>query len=128
MYWVLADCLEVVQEDFKMKTTFLLAKYSDCYALLDSSEIKSGQGFMADKKGIYEVPAIDGFIGFLNVVACTIKKGNLPLINESQIEIPDYLQNDPCWIADIELDEIGSVVVKDGFINLIEIIIIENTL
>jgi hypothetical protein len=111
----------VAQENFKMKTKFLLAKYSDCYALLDSSEIKSRGGFMADTKGIYEVPDIDGFIGFWNVIACTVKKGNLPLIKDTQIQIPTDMLDDKCWIVNIEMDEFGSVVVKDGFVNIIEV-------
>lgn len=104
-----------------MGNRFLLAKYSDCYALLSSAEIKGGEGFMADTKDIYEVPKIDGFIGFLKVVACTKKKGDLPLIDEAQIKIPIAMQDQDCWIANPQTDESGSLIVQGGFINLIGI-------
>ena len=76
---------------------------------------------MADSNGIYEVPAVDGFIGFLNVVACTIKKGDLPLIDQSQILIPTSMKEDGCWVAKVELDDADLAKVRNGFINLIGI-------
>ncbi len=103
-----------------MGIKFLLAKYADCYALLSPEEIKGGD-FMADKKGIYEAPEIDGFIGFLKVVACTARKGNLPLIYKEQVLIPKIIENESAWVAHIEVDDLGSPKVRDGFINLIGI-------
>jgi hypothetical protein len=108
-----------------MEIKFLLAKYNDCYALLTSEEIQGGEGFMADTKGIYEVPEIDGFIGFLKVLACTIRKGNTPLIKEDQIKIPVSKDLEDCWIAIPELDETGLIRVENGFINLIGIEVIK---
>ncbi len=108
-----------------MEIKFILAKYDDCYALLSSSEIKGGEDFMADTKGIYQAPEIDGFIGFLKVLACTIEKGNTPLIKEDQIHIPVAENNEDCWRAIPELDETGLVKVENGFINLIKIEIIK---
>jgi hypothetical protein len=107
-----------------MEIKFLLAKYDDCYALLSSADIKGGD-FMADTKGIYEAPEIDGFIGFLKVLACTVQKGNTPLIKEDQIEIPTSNELEDCWRAIPELDESGSLVVENGFINLIRIEVIK---
>ena len=74
----------VVAEAFNMEFKYLLAEYDDCYALLSTKDIQAGD-FMADMKCIYLAPEIDGFIGFLKVVACTKPKGNLPLIDEKQI-------------------------------------------
>jgi hypothetical protein len=103
-----------------MAITYILAEYDDCYALLTPNDIHSGD-FMADTNGIYEAPEIDGFIGFLKVVACTKPKGDLPLINESHIFIPSILKKEKFWVAKIEMDEVGSVKTRNGFINLIGI-------
>lgn len=103
-----------------MEIKFLLAKYDDCYALLSSADIKGGD-FMADKKGIYEAPEIDGFIGFLKVVACTKPKGDLPLIDEKQIFIPNIIKHENIWVAKIEVDDLNLPKVRNGFINLIGI-------
>lgn len=114
------DCLEAQVEALNMELKFILAKYSDCYALLTPKDIQAGD-FMADMNGIYEAPEIDGFIGFLKVVACTKPKGDLPLIDEKQIFAPYSIKNPNFWGAKIELDDLGSPKVKNGFINLIGI-------
>ena len=98
----------------------LLAEYDDCYALLTPKDIQAGD-FMADMKGIYEAPEIDGFIGFLKVVACTKPKGDLPLIDEKQIFVPNSIRHQKFWGAKIEVDDLGSPKVRNGFINLIGI-------
>ena len=98
----------------------LLAKYDDCYALLTTKDIEAGD-FMADMNGIYEAPEIDAFIGFLKVVACTKPKGDLPLIDETQIFIPKHIKNEKIWGAKIEVNDLGSPTVRNGFINLIGI-------
>ena len=103
-----------------MKTMHILAKYPDCYAILTPSEINSGD-FMADTKDIYEAPEIDGFIGFLKVVACTKKKGNLPLLNSDQIFIPKIVNNERIWVAHLETDDEQKPKVRNGFVNLIGI-------
>ena len=72
-----------------MESKILLAEYDDCYALLTPKDIQAGD-FMADTNGIYQAPEIDGFIGFLKVVACTKPKGDLPLIDKEQIFIPNF--------------------------------------
>jgi hypothetical protein len=102
------------------KTTYYLSKQSSCFAILINEEIKAGD-FMADKNGIYECPEIDGFIGFLKVVACTEKKGNLPLIDEKQIFVPNQIKHEKFWVAKIEVDDLNLPKVRNGFINLIGI-------
>lgn len=108
-------------EAFNMKLEHLLAEYDDCYALLTPKGIQAGD-FMADTKGIYQAPEIDGFIGFLKVVACTKPKGNLPLIDEKQISIPNHVKSKKLWGAIIEVDGLNSPKVKNGFINLIDLV------
>ena len=103
-----------------MKTKYFLAEQDDCYVLLNTEEIKAGD-FIADTKGIYEAPEIDGFIGFLKVVACTKTKGNLPLIDEKQIFIPNQIKHEKFWVAKIEVDDLNLPKVRNGFINLIGI-------
>lgn len=103
-----------------MNSKYLLAEYDDCYALLNTKEVKAGD-FMADMKGIYEAPEIDGFIGFLKVVACTKPKGDLPLIDENQIFIPNYIKHIRLWGAKIEVDDLNLPKVRNGFVNLIGI-------
>ena len=105
-----------------MKNTinYYLSKQSSCFAILANEEIKAGD-FMADKNGIYECPEIDGFIGFLKVVACTTPKGNLPLIDKEQIFIPKIIENESIWVAKIEVDDLGYPKVRNGFVNLIGI-------
>ena len=103
-----------------MNNNYLLAKQGDCYALLNKEEIKAGD-FMADMNGIYQAPEIDGFIGFLKVVACAKPKGNLPLIDEKQIFGPDQIKHEKLWVAKIEVDDLNSPKVRNGFINLIGI-------
>lgn len=103
-----------------MENKHLLARYDDCYALLTRRDIQAGD-FMADTNDIYQAPEIDGFIGFLKVVACTKPKGGLPLIDKKQIFIPTIINNQNCWVAKIELDDFGSPKVRNGFINLIGI-------
>lgn len=102
------------------KKQYFLAKYDDCFAILTEEQPAFG-GFMADKQKIYETPNVDGFIGFLKVVACSIKKGNLPLINIEQIFIPNSLQEQGIWLAEVQEDFSGNVKIFDGFINLIGI-------
>lgn len=99
---------------------YLLAEYSDCYALLTPNDIHSGD-FIADTNGIYEAPEIDGFIGFLKVVACTKPKGSLPLINQSDIFIPNNIKHEKFWVAKLETDDLGSLKIRNGFVNLIGI-------
>jgi hypothetical protein len=94
--------------------------YKDCFALLTPNNIEAGD-FMADTNGIYEAPEIDGFIGFLKVVACTKPKGNLPLIDKEQIFIPNIVKNQKFWKAKIELDNLGLPKLRNGCINLIGI-------
>jgi hypothetical protein len=103
-----------------MTNTHILAEYKDCYALLTPNDIEAGD-FIADTNGIYEAPEIDGFIGFLKVVACTKPKGNLPLIDKEQILIPHIIKNQKFWGAKIEVDSLGLPKLRNGFINLIEI-------
>jgi hypothetical protein len=103
-----------------MESKILLAEYDDCYALLTPKDIQAGD-FMADTNGIYQAPEIDGFIGFLKVVACTKPKGDLPLIDKEQIFIPKIVKNEKFWKAKIELDDFDSPKVRNGFINLIGI-------
>ena len=103
-----------------MESKILLAEYDDCYALLTSKDIQAGD-FMADKRGIYKAPEIDGFIGFLKVIACTKPKGDLPLINENQIFIPNNIKHEKIWVAQIEVDDLNLPKVRNGFINLIGI-------
>jgi hypothetical protein len=103
-----------------MKTMYILAKYPNFYAILTPSEINSGD-FMADTKDIYEAPEIDGFIGFLKVVACTERKGNLPLLDSKQIFIPKIVNNERIWVAHLETDEEEKLKVRNGFVNLIGI-------
>jgi hypothetical protein len=114
------DYSEVEVEAFNMGLKHLLAKYEDCYALLTTKDIQAGD-FMADMNGIYEAPEIDAFIGFLKVVACTKPKGDLPLIDEKQIFIPNHIKTEKIWGAKIELNDLGSPTVRNGFINLIGI-------
>jgi hypothetical protein len=104
----------------KIKTIYLLAKYPNFFAILTPSEIQSGD-FMADTKDVYQAPEIDAFIGFLKVIACTEKKGNLPLLDEKQIFIPANENKETVWIADIETDDSGFPKVQNGFVNLISI-------
>ena len=103
-----------------MKNPLILAKYPNFFAILTPSEINSGD-FMADTKDIYEAPEIDGFIGFLKVIACTEKKGNLPLLDKDQISIPETESEDRIWVANLENDYLGIPVVQNGFVNLIGI-------
>jgi hypothetical protein len=103
-----------------MSTTHILAMYKDCFALLTPNNIEAGD-FMADTNGIYEAPEIDGFIGFLKVVACTKPKGNLPLIDKEQIFIPNIVKNQKFWKAKIEVDNLGLPKLRNGCINLIGI-------
>ena len=103
-----------------MEKKFLLAEYDDCFALLNFKDIKAGD-YMADMKGIYEAPEIDGFIGFLKVVACTQPKGNLPLLDESKIEIPKKIRFQKFWSATVEVDDLGYPKVENGIVNLIYI-------
>ena len=103
-----------------METKYFLAKQDDCYVLLNTEDIKKGD-FMSDMKGIYEAPEVDGFIGFLKVVACTKPKANLPLINEKQIFIPNQIKHEKFWVAKIEVDDLNLPKVRNGFINLIGI-------
>lgn len=103
-----------------MGNRFVLVKINECYAIINKSEIKSGD-FMADKNGIYEAPEIDGFIGFSKVLACSLSKGNLPLIDARQIFIPSSMKSDEYWIARLELDEKESFKLRNGFVNLIGI-------
>jgi hypothetical protein len=98
----------------------LLSEYDDCFALLAFKDIEAGD-FMADMKGIYEAPEIDGFIGFLKVVACTKPKGNLPLLDENKIDIPKNIRYQKFWEATVELNDVGSPKVENGFVNLINI-------
>jgi hypothetical protein len=98
----------------------ILAQYKDCWALLTTEGIKP-KDFMAGRKAIYEAPDIDGFIGFLKVIACSIKKGQLPLINEYQIIIPDFLKNEEFYKGLVEINQDGSLVINEGFVNLISI-------
>jgi len=107
-------------EVFNMGLKHLLAEYDDCFALLNFKDIKAGD-YMADMKGIYEAPEIDGFIGFLKVVACTKPKGDLPLIDEKQIFIPKHIKYKKLWGAKIEVDDLNLPKVRNGFINLIGI-------
>jgi hypothetical protein len=107
-------------EAFNMETKYLLAEQDDCYALLNTDDVKAGD-FMADMKGIYQAPEIDGFIGFLKVVACTKPKGDLPLIDEKQIFIPNHIKHKKLWVAKIEVDDLNLPKVRNGFINLIGI-------
>ena len=58
-------------EAFNMGLKHLLAKYDDCYALLTTKDIQAGD-FMADMKGIYEAPEIDGKIFFTSEKKLTI--------------------------------------------------------
>ena len=102
------------------KPIYILAKYTNFFAILIPSEINSGD-FMADTKDIYEAPEIDGFIGFLKVVACTEQKGNLPLLNKEQIFIPEIVNNERIWVAHLETDEEQKPIVRNGFVNLIGI-------
>lgn len=102
------------------KKLYFLAKYDDCFAILTEEQPVFG-GFMADKQKIYETPNVDGYIGFLKVVACTEQKGNLPLINKEQIFIPNYLQEQGIWLAEVQEDFSGNIKIFDGFINLIGI-------
>jgi hypothetical protein len=111
----------VEAEAFSMKLEHLLAEYDDCYALLSPKDIQAGD-FMADTQGIYQAPEIDGFIGFLKVVACTKPKGDLPLIDEKQISIPNHVRSKKLWGAILEVDDLGSPEVKEGFVNLIDIV------
>jgi hypothetical protein len=104
----------------KMKNPLILAKYPNFFAILTPSEINSGD-FMADTKDIYEAPEIDGFIGFLKVIACTEKKGNLPLLDKDQISIPETESEDRIWVAHLETDEEQKPIVTNGFVNLIGI-------
>jgi hypothetical protein len=101
-----------------MEKKFLLAEYDDCFALLNFKEIKSGD-FMADMKGIYEAPEIDGFIGFLKVVACTTPKGSLPLIDANKIDVPKDIRYQKFWSATVEVDDLGCPKVENGIVNLI---------
>jgi hypothetical protein len=94
--------------------------YKDCFALLTPNNIEAGD-FMADTNGIYEAPEIDGFIGFLKVVACTKPKGNLPSIDKEQIFIPNIVKNQKFWKAKIEVDNLGLPKLRNGCINLIGI-------
>jgi hypothetical protein len=105
-----------------METKYLLAEYDDCYALLilNAEEVQAGD-FISDTKGIYLAPEIDGFIGFLKVIACTKSKGDLPLLDEKQILIPDIVKHEKIWVASIELDDLNLPMVRNGFINLIGI-------
>jgi hypothetical protein len=103
-----------------MANMYLLSEYSDCYALLTPKDIHSGD-FMADTNGIYEAPEIDGFIGFLKVVACTKPKGSLPLINQSHIVIPNSIKHEKFWVAKLETEDSGSLKIRNGFVNLIGI-------
>ena len=98
----------------------LLAEYDDCFALLNFKDVQAGD-FMADMKGIYEAPEIDGFIGFLKVVACTKPKGNLPLLDEKKIEIPKDIRYQKFWCAKVEVDDLGYPKVENGIVNLINI-------
>lgn len=105
-----------------MELKYILAEYDDCYALLVKKDIQP-RDFMADDRGIYEAPEIEGFIGFFKVVACTEPKGNLPLIDQEQIFIPNNIKHQRFWVAKIELDDLGSPKVRNGFINLTGIVI-----
>ena len=102
------------------KPIYILAKYPNFFAILTPSEINSGD-FMADTKDIYEAPEIDGFIGFLKVIACTEQKGNLPLLNKEQISIPENENEEKIWVANLETDYSGIPVVQNDFVNLIGI-------
>jgi hypothetical protein len=103
-----------------METKYFLAEYDDCYALLSTEEVQAGN-FISDTKGIYLAPEIDGFIGFLKVVACTKPKGDLPLLDEKQIFIPNIVRHGKIWVATIELNDLNLPTVRNGFINLIGI-------
>lgn len=102
------------------KPIYILAKYPNFFAILTPSEINSGD-FIADTKDIYEAPEIDGFIGFLKVIACTEKKGKLPLLDKKQIYIPSTKNDERIWIANLETDYSDSPKVQNGFVNLIGI-------
>ena len=102
-----------------MENKYLLAEFDDCYALLSTQEEVAVGGFMADTNKIYEVPDIDGFIGFLKVIACTIPKGDLPLIEKRQIFIPNTVVNKKAVFVKVEETETGTLKVRNGFINLI---------
>lgn len=103
-----------------MRLVYFLAEHSDCYALLTSEEIKP-KDFMADQNGIYEAPEIDGFIGFSKVVACTISKGDLPLIDAKQILIPLLAKNEKIWKTEVKIDESNNLKVTNGFIEILGI-------
>ena len=107
------------------KKQYFLAKYDDCFAILTEEQPAFG-GFMADKQKIYETPNVDGYIGFLKVVACTEQKGNLPLINKEQIFIPTTVSEERIWFAHLVIDDSGSLKIRNGFVNLIGIDIPKN--
>jgi len=100
---------------------YLLAEYDDCFALLcTKKEINAGD-FIADARYIYQAPEIDGFIGFLKVIACSKLYGDLPFIDENQIDIPNSVRHQKFWSARIEVDDLGSPKLNNGFVNLIGI-------
>jgi hypothetical protein len=72
-------------------------------------------------KGIYEAPEIDGFIGFLKVVACSKPKGKLPLLDETKIDIPKDIRYQKFWGAKVEVDDLDNPKVERGIVNLINI-------
>jgi hypothetical protein len=99
----------------------LLVEYDDCFALLSTKQEIKGGDYMADTRNIYKAPEIDGFIGFLKVVACSKLYGDLPLIDENQIDIPNSVRHQKFWGAKIEVDDLGEPKLNNGFINLIGI-------
>ena len=100
---------------------YLLGRYDNCYALLANEEVKVGN-FMANSKNIYKAPEIDGFIGFLKVVACSVEKGDLPLIDMDRIEIPVSIKSHGFWNCNVLLGSDNEIKVQDGFVELIKII------
>jgi len=100
-----------------LRPVYFLAEYSDCYALLSSQEIEP-KDFMADQNGIYEAPEIDGFIGFSKVVACTIEKGNLPLIDAENISTLALSTNEKIWKVHVKHEDADNIKVTNGFIEI----------
>jgi hypothetical protein len=49
------------------------------------------------------------------------KSDNLPLIDENQIDIPNSVRHQKFWSARIEVDDLGSPKLNNGFVNLIGI-------
>lgn len=66
-----------------MKKYFLGLLDSD-YFIFSEEEVVGGD-WMADQNGIYKAPEIDGFIGFVKVIASTNKLEGLPLIDRTEV-------------------------------------------